>query len=111
MRLVNRRLMLQQPVNTVYSMWVPNAHVELFVFMGAVDAENFTSSPLMANANLSFFLSTKFMKSIPRYRPEPGDTRSQLYLIWEADDVNTLLARMVAAQASLPFQVEQTMGD
>lgn len=111
MRLVNRRLMLQEPVSTIYSAWIPNSYVELRIFMGPTSQDDWASIAVVDGIKTALFLDPVYVKSIPRFVPEPGDTASQLYLIWEAADINKTLARMQAAQASIASQVTEPMGD
>jgi hypothetical protein len=111
MRLVNRRLMLQMPISTVYSMWIPNSYVELFVFTGLRGTEDWEAIKLVDGVKTAFFLDPVFVKSVPRFTPAPGDTRSQLYLIWDEADIQRMLGRMQAALASVPNQAHVFLGD
>lgn len=106
MRLVNRRLMLQEPVSTIYSAWVPNSYVELFVFLGPVGSEDWDSIKLVDGVKTAMFLDPVFVASVPKFVPLAGDDEcGDLYLIWEQADVNKLLARATAAAASAPREV------
>ena len=110
MRLVNRRLMLQMPVSTVYCEWLPNSYVELRIVTGP-DEEDWMAIRLIDGVKTAFFLDPKFVKTIPRFEPELGDSRSVLYLVWEQGDIETTLGRMQAALASVPSQPAQFRGD
>jgi hypothetical protein len=102
--------MLQMPISTVYSLWIPNSYVELFVVTGPRE-EDWEAIRLVDGVKTSFFLDPVFVKSIPRFRPEPGDSWSVTYLVWEQADIQRMLARMQAALASLPNQPQQFRGD
>lgn len=110
MRLVNRRLMLQMPVSTIYSLWIPNSYVELFVMTG-LRGEDWEAIRLVDGVKNAFFLDPEFMHTVPRFVPGPGDTRSQLYLIWEETDIQRTLGRLNAALASVPNQPQVYLGD
>lgn len=112
MKIVNRRMMLQEPISTVYCAWLPNSYVELRVMTGlCTDGEEWISIRLVDNVKTSLFLDQKFVKSIPQFHPMPGESRSELWLVWEAADINTMLARMTAASASLAIAAQQHFGD
>lgn len=112
MKIINRRMLLQEPISTVYSAWLPNSYVELRVLTGIQPGgEEWTSIRLVDGVKTAFFLDPVFVKSVPRFQPMPGETRSEMWLIWEQADINTMLARMTAALASLPEQAQQHFGD
>jgi len=111
MRLVNRRLMLQMPESTVYSLWVPNSYVELHVKTGNRGIDDWDCIKLVDGVKTAFFLDPVFMKSVPRFEPSPGDSRGQLYLVWEQADINTMLGRMNAALPAAAQQPQYYQGD
>jgi hypothetical protein len=111
MKLVNRRLMLQEPVSTIYCPWIPNSYVELFVKTGNRGPEDWTSINLIDGVKTSLFLDPKFMRTIPRFMPSAGDSRGQLYLVFEEAELNTLLGRVTAAKAAVPNQPTFYTGD
>lgn len=112
MRIINRRMILQEPISTVYSAWLPNSYVELRVLTGIQPGgEDWTSIPLVNGVKTAFFLDPVFVKSIPMFTPMPGETRSELWLVWEAADISIMQARMTAGLAALPYQAQQHFGD
>lgn len=111
MKLVNRRLMLQEPISTIYAPWIPNSYVELFILTGLRGTEDWDAIKLIDNVKTAIFLGPKFMKTVPRFRPSPGDSCSQLYLVFEEEDLDKLLGRVTAAKASAPNQPQFYMGD
>ncbi|BDD79753.1 hypothetical protein [Burkholderia phage FLC9] len=111
MKLVNRRLMLQEPVSTIYAPWIPNSYVELFVMTGLRGPEDWSSIKLIDGVKTALFLDPVFMKTIPRFEPSPGDSRGQLYLVFEEADLDNLLGRVTAAKAAAPNQPEFYTGD
>jgi hypothetical protein len=112
MKIVNRRMLLQEPISTVYSAWLPNSYVELRVMTGLCPGgEEWTSIRLVNNVKTAFFLDQVFVKSIPQFQPMPGESRSEMWLVWEAADIDIMLARMTAAAASLAEAAQQHFGD
>jgi hypothetical protein len=111
MKLVNRRLMLQEPVSTIYCAWIPNSYVELFVLTGLRGTEDWTAIKLIDGVKTAIFLDPVFMKTIPKFEPSPGDSRGQMYLVFEQADLVKLLGRVTAANVASANQAEFYQGD
>lgn len=85
--------------------------MELFVKTGLRGPEDWTAIKLIDGVKTALFLDPVFMHTIPRFNPAPGDSRGQLYLVFEEADLDTLLGRVTAAKASAPSQPSFYTGD